>query len=82
MIGKESGEGQWKNGDRPWTGRSKIKSRYYSRVNYAVHVRRRLGSVVRVGDLNAGDPGSNPQLRLLNEFFLGDPRGKFTTLCK
>ena len=25
---------------------------------------------------------SNPQLRLLNEFVPGDPRGKFTTLCK
>ena len=37
---------------------------------------------VKVGDLNAGDPGSNPRLRLLNEFVLGDPRGKFTTLCK
>ena len=42
---------------------------------------RQRGSVVRVGNLNAGDPGSNP-LGLLNEFVLGDPRGKFTTLCK
>ena len=38
--------------------------------------------MVRVGDLNAEDPGSNPRLRLLNEFVLGDSRGKFTTLCK
>ena len=43
---------------------------------------RQRGSVVRVGNLNAGDPGSNPRLGLLNEFVLGDPRGKFTTLCK
>ena len=45
-------------------------------------VKRQRDSVVRVGDLNAGDPGSNPQLGLLNEFVLGDPRGNFTTLCK
>ena len=44
--------------------------------------RRQSGSVVRVGDLNAGDLGSNPQLGLLNEFVLSDPRGKFNTLCK
>ena len=43
---------------------------------------RQRGSVVRVGDLNAEDPGSNPRLGLLNEFILCDPRGKFTTLCK
>ena len=30
------------------------------------------GSVVRVGDLNAEDPGSNPRLGLLNEFVLGE----------
>ena len=41
-----------------------------------------LFSVVRVGDLNAKDPGSNPQLGLLNGFVLGDTRGKFITLCK
>ena len=40
------------------------------------------GSVVRVGDLNVEHPGLNPQLGLLNEFVLGDPRNKFTTLCK
>ena len=40
------------------------------------------GSVVRVGDLNAEDPGSNSRLGLLNEFVLGDPRDKLTTLCK
>ena len=28
------------------------------------------GSVVRVGDLNMGDPGSNPILGLLNELIL------------
>ena len=44
--------------------------------------RRQRDSVVRAGDLNAGDPGSNPRLGLLNEFVLGDPRGKFTMLCK
>ena len=43
---------------------------------------RQCGSVVRAGDLNAGDPGPNPRLGLLNEFVLGDPMGKFTTLCK
>ena len=43
---------------------------------------RQHGSVVRVGDLNAGDPGSNSRLGLLNEFVLGDPRGKFTMLYK
>ena len=43
---------------------------------------RQRGSVVRVGNLNAEDPGSNPRLGLLNEFVLGDLRGKFTTLCK
>ena len=32
------------------------------------------GSVVRVGDLNAEDPASNPRLGLPNEFLLGDPR--------
>ena len=31
--------------------------------------------------LECGRPGSNPRLGLLNEFVLGDPRGKFTTLC-
>ena len=36
--------------------------------------------MVRAGDLNAEDLGSNPQLGLLNGFVLGDPRGKFTTL--
>ena len=40
------------------------------------------GSMVRVGDLNAEDPGSNHRLGLLNEFILSDPRGKFTTLYK
>ena len=35
-----------------------------------------------VRDLNAEDPGSNPLLGLLNEFVLGDPKGKFTMLCK
>ena len=30
--------------------------------------------MVRVGDLNAEDPDSNPRLGLLNEFVLGDPR--------
>ena len=43
---------------------------------------RQHGSVVRVGALNAEDAGSNPRLGLLNEFVLGDPRGKLTTLCK
>ena len=38
------------------------------------------GSVVRVRDLNAEDPGSNLQLGLLNDFVLGDPWGKFTML--
>ena len=38
--------------------------------------RRQRGSVVRVGDLYAEDPGSNPLLGLLNEFVLGDPRDK------
>ena len=42
---------------------------------------RQSGLVVRVGDLNVEDPGLNPRLGLLNEFVLGDPRGKFTTLC-
>ena len=52
-------------------------------VNTIVRMlRRQCGSVVRVGALNAGDPHSNPRLGLLNEFVLGDPRGKFTTLCK
>ena len=44
--------------------------------------RRQRGSVVRAEDLNTEDPGSNPRLRLLNGFVLGDTRGKFTTLCK
>ena len=44
--------------------------------------RRQCGSVVRVGDLNVEDPGSNPRLGLLNVFVLGDPRGNFTMLCK
>ena len=38
--------------------------------------RRRRGSVGRVGDLNAEDPGSILRLGLLNEFVLGDPRDK------
>ena len=38
--------------------------------------------MVRVGDLNAEDPGSNPGLGLRNGFVLGDPRDKFTTHCK
>ena len=38
--------------------------------------------MVRVEALNAEDLGSNPRLGLLNEFVLGDPRGKFTVLCK
>ena len=43
---------------------------------------RQHGPVVRVGDLNGEDPGSNPRHGLLDEFVLGDPRDKFTTLCK
>ena len=46
------------------------------------NLRRQRGSVVRAGALNPEDLGSNPQLRLLNEFVFGDPRGKFTKLCK
>ena len=42
--------------------------------------RRQRGSVVRVGDLNTENLGSNPQLGLLNEFVLGEPRGKFVML--
>ena len=38
--------------------------------------------MVRVEDLNAEDLGSNPQLGLMNGFVIGDPRDKFTTLCK
>ena len=38
--------------------------------------------MVRVGDLNAGDPGSNPELRLPNGLVLVDPLVKFATLCK
>ena len=38
--------------------------------------------MVRAGDLNSEDPGSNPQLVLLNGFVLGDFWCKFTTLCK
>ena len=37
---------------------------------------RQHGSVVRVGDLNVDDLGTE------YEFVLGDPRGKFITLCK
>ena len=33
-------------------------------------------------DLSADDPRSNLQIILLNGLILGDPRGKFTTLCK
>ena len=40
------------------------------------------GSVFRAGDLNTEEQGSNPKLRVLNEFVLSDTRGKFTTLCK
>ena len=36
---------------------------------------RQRGSVVRAGDLNTKDPGSNPRLGLLNEFGPGDVRG-------
>ena len=45
-------------------------------------LRRQRGSVVRAGDLNAEDPGSNPLFGLMNGFVLGDPRDNFTTLCK
>ena len=48
----------------------------------SLSLRRQRGSVIRVGDLNAEDSGSNPRLGLLNEFVLGDPRGNFTTLYK
>ena len=34
--------------------------------------------MVRVGEMNAEDLGSNSRLGLLNEFVLGDPKGKFT----
>ena len=47
---------------------------------------RQRDSVVRAGDLNTDlnteDPGLKSRLGLLNGFVLGDPRGKFTTLCK
>ena len=36
---------------------------------------------LKYSQLNAEDPGSNPRLELLNEFVLGDTRGK-STLCK
>ena len=48
-----------------------------SNVKVPLEVRRQRGSVPRVGDLNAGDLGSNSGLGLLNNFVLGDPRGKF-----
>ena len=38
--------------------------------------------VVRVGDFNVEVPGLNSRFGLVNEFLLGDPKGKFTTLCK
>ena len=44
--------------------------------------RRQRDSVVRAGDLNREDPGSNPRLGLLNGIVLGNTRGKFTTICK
>ena len=36
----------------------------------------------RVEGFNKEDPGSNPQLGLMIEFVLGDPKGKLTTICK
>ena len=39
-------------------------------------------SVVRVGDLNAEGRVQIPDSDYWNEFVLGYPRGKFTTLCK
>ena len=47
-----------------------------------LYVWKQRGSVVRVGDLNAEVPGSNPRLGLLSGFVLDDPWGKLTTLCK
>ena len=39
--------------------------------------------MVRVGNLNVEDPGSNPRPELLNKFVLGDHKEEnFTTLCK
>ena len=38
--------------------------------------------MIRVGDLNAEDLGSNLLLGLLNDFVFGYPKGKFTMLCK
>ena len=39
--------------------------------------------MVRAGDLNVEDPGSNPRPELLNKFVLGDHKEEnFTTLCK
>ena len=43
-----------------------------SYVNLNILFRRQRGSVVRAGDLNTEDPGSNPRLGLLNGFVLGD----------
>ena len=36
----------------------------------------------QIGDMTADDLGSSPRLGLLNEFVLGEPKAKFTTLCK
>ena len=54
----------------------------YEKSGRGKSVGKLCSSVVRVGDWNTEDPGLNFRLGLLNEFDLGDPRVKFTTLCK
>ena len=63
-------------------GLSKLKKKSTLLVAQTQSLSRQRDSVVRVGDLITEDPGSNPRLGLLNEFVLGDPRGKFTMLSK
>ena len=63
-----------------WMNKLQLRMRFLATQIDHFIIRQR-GSMVRVGDLNTEDLGSNPRLGLPNGFVL-DTGGKFTTLCK
>ena len=62
--------------DKTQTKKDKMMSESIFLASTMIIVGRQRGLVVRVGDLNVGDLGSNPLLGLLIEFVLGESQGQ------
>ena len=60
--------------------RSIIGSVFDKKISSSVFWRRQRGSVVRVGNFNAEDLGTNPRLGLQHGFVVADPKSKFFML--